>query len=76
VLISLRLGLLEFLLKYYLAVRLMNFISAAFSLLISLCFKVQISQPDNSDVIANNTTYLQSKLFLNDILFEDVVQNS
>jgi hypothetical protein len=42
----------EFLLQYnnlYPAVRLINFVSAVFSILISLSFNAQISQPYKSD---------------------------
>jgi hypothetical protein len=41
--------------KLYHAVRLMNFISAVFNLVTSLCFSVQISQPYKSDRIAKLT---------------------
>jgi hypothetical protein len=47
----------------YLAVRLMNFVSAVFSLLISLCFSVKLSQLYNSDGMVH-TLYIFNRLRL------------
>jgi len=60
----------------YPAVRVLNFISAVFSLLISLYFNVQISQPYRIDGVAKILRYFNRNRLWTKYFFQNTVQNS
>lgn len=66
--------------KLYPVVHLMNFISTVFSLLVSCCFNVEISQPDQSDwitkIISKKYINFHLRLSLNQIKLQNIIQNS